>query len=565
MGGETDSPSPDAVRDALRRILDAPEFAASERNRSFLKHVVEETLEGRGPRIKAYTIATSVFGRDPSFDAQLDSIVRIEAGRLRRSLEHYYLTAGSRDLVRITLPRGRYVPGFGFAAPEEHPPSPPTGRAGDTQRCTILVAPFEEDGGPSPLPNFARGLTRQVITALTGFTDLWILGSESLPEQERGAPSDACLERLGVDFLLTGGVTLTQESFALEAMLLDARTRRYVWAEHFQRRFIPADILDLRDEVANNIASTLAQPYGIIFSNKARDMAGRAPTLLASYGGVLRFYQYHRTLDANLFPAILRDLEQVIRADPLYAEAFACLSLMYSDGHRLRYAVPDPATDPRQRAVALAHRAIELAPNSSRAHHALGQALWFSGDIAGALAALEAGRGLNPNDTELLAELGLRLANLGRWEEAVPLLERAFARNPAQPGTYRVALAQYHYVHGRYEEALVEARKINAPTVIYGHLLIAAAAAQLGRRPEAEEGLRRVLELDPRYGDRIVSDLLDRHIHEGTIRAVLEGLRKAGLTGREMEGRSLAQGGLAQGGAGGIGRAAPPGPVLVSQ
>ena len=48
------------------RILASPSFDASERNRSFLTYVVEEALAGRAERIKAYTIATAVFGRDES-------------------------------------------------------------------------------------------------------------------------------------------------------------------------------------------------------------------------------------------------------------------------------------------------------------------------------------------------------------------------------------------------------------------------------------------------------------------------------------------------------------------
>ena len=103
---------PDAIRAALERVLASADFDASERNRSFLRHVVEETLAGRAERIKAYNIATTVFGRDDRFDPQLDSIVRIEAGRLRRSLERYYLTSGRDDPVRIGIPKGSYVPTF---------------------------------------------------------------------------------------------------------------------------------------------------------------------------------------------------------------------------------------------------------------------------------------------------------------------------------------------------------------------------------------------------------------------------------------------------------------------
>src|SRR5689334_22089093 len=102
----------EAVRDALRRILDSPNFEVTERNRRFLSYVVEETLAGRANRIKGYTIAVDVFNRDRSFDAVSDPMIRIQASRLRRGLEHYYLTAGSDDPVRMTIPIGRYVPRF---------------------------------------------------------------------------------------------------------------------------------------------------------------------------------------------------------------------------------------------------------------------------------------------------------------------------------------------------------------------------------------------------------------------------------------------------------------------
>ena len=85
--GEEQTASASAVRAELHRILASPNFDASERSRNFLAYVVEEALAGRADRIKAYTIATAVFGRDEGFDPQLNSIVRIEAGRLRRWLE----------------------------------------------------------------------------------------------------------------------------------------------------------------------------------------------------------------------------------------------------------------------------------------------------------------------------------------------------------------------------------------------------------------------------------------------------------------------------------------------
>ena len=105
-------PNPEAIRAQLERILHSTEFRGSDKQRKFLSFVVEETLAGRALQLKGYTIAVVVYGRKENFDPQVDPIVRVEAGRLRRALEHYYLTAGENDPVRITIPKGSYVPAW---------------------------------------------------------------------------------------------------------------------------------------------------------------------------------------------------------------------------------------------------------------------------------------------------------------------------------------------------------------------------------------------------------------------------------------------------------------------
>jgi adenylate cyclase len=122
---DSEEMAPGLVRAQLEQVLASRAFDASRRNRAFLQFVVEEALAGRADRIKAYTIGTRVLQRDEAFDPQSDPIVRIEAGRLRRSLERYYLIAGQDDPVRIDLPKGSYVPSFRRqrSVREGHPPS----------------------------------------------------------------------------------------------------------------------------------------------------------------------------------------------------------------------------------------------------------------------------------------------------------------------------------------------------------------------------------------------------------------------------------------------------------
>ena len=211
----------------------------------------------------------------------------------------------------------------------------------------------------------------------------------------------------------------------MEALLIDARTGRHLWGESFERSLQVKEIVAVRDEVANCVVCTLAQPYGVIFSNVAKDTDETLPDNLSSYDLVIQFYQYWRSYDHTLFEPVRAGLEQAIIDDPHYSEAFACLSQMYSNAFRFGHEASRFATDPLERAAALARRAIELAPSASRGHHALGLARWFAGDVRGSFAALETSRALNPNDTDVVADLGWRYAMLAEWEKAVPLLEQS--------------------------------------------------------------------------------------------------------------------------------------------
>ena len=511
-------------REQLQRILNSTDFDASERNGRFLRYIVEETLSGRAHQIKAYAIATSVFDRGTDFDPQLDSIVRIEAGRLRRSLENYYLREGADDPIRISVPKGSYVPAFdpvtARTVTDEPRRGPPAFRA--RHAPVIFVAPFQEEGDPSDFPNFASGLTRQIIVGLTRFTELFVFG----PSTTFGSGFEPDGERipleLGADFILTGGASVSASHFRMEVLLINAGTGQCVWGDTYKRNLRPGEVLDLRDEVAEKVVRALAQPYGILFS-RARETDGPHPGNLSSYDWVVRFHLYWRTYDKDQFEAVRAGLEQVIDKDPGYAEAHACLSQLYTNAARFRYDVS--VSDPLHRAMGLARRSIDLAPASSCGYYALGLACWFSGDVDGSLDALKIGLELNPNDSEIMADLGLRHAMMTDWQEAVPLLEESYARNPAQPSTYRIGLGLYHYHHGRYAAALAEARKIDAPNVIYGHLLEAAAARRLGFQKDAEAAIDQVLAIDPDYFDHIEPDLESRNLHKDLIRAITDGLK----------------------------------------
>jgi len=116
-GGVTPAVTGDLATDAaaeLQRVLNSPDFPATSRNRRFLAYVVEKELAGATAEITAILVATRVFGRPAGFDPNKDPIVRIEAGKLRRDLETYYLKSGRSNPLRISMPKGGYRPEFTY-------------------------------------------------------------------------------------------------------------------------------------------------------------------------------------------------------------------------------------------------------------------------------------------------------------------------------------------------------------------------------------------------------------------------------------------------------------------
>lgn len=115
----------DSVEAALAKIDRSKPFRQSERMRRFLRFVVERALEDDAEALKEYTVGMEVFDRPADFDPRIDSIVRVEARRLRRKLNEYYETEGQSDVVRIGLQEGSYAPTIVTAEPPLALPAPP--------------------------------------------------------------------------------------------------------------------------------------------------------------------------------------------------------------------------------------------------------------------------------------------------------------------------------------------------------------------------------------------------------------------------------------------------------
>src|SRR5205807_1192715 len=150
---EDEQLSPADVHRALDNILASAMFRDSPQLATFLRFIVEASLDGDRDRVKGYTIGVEALGRPQSFDPQIDPIVRVEATRLRRTLERYYAGPGIDDTIMISLPRGGYAPRIGWrsaheaAEPAEKADTTPTLQPGNGMP-TLRVAPFVVMGTP---------------------------------------------------------------------------------------------------------------------------------------------------------------------------------------------------------------------------------------------------------------------------------------------------------------------------------------------------------------------------------------------------------------------------------
>lgn len=604
---------PEAVRAQLERIVGSPDFAVPERARKFLRYVVEEFLVGRAERIKAYNIAVDVFERTETFDSQSDPVVRIEAGRLRRALERYYLTAGRDDPIVISIPKGGYVPTFtgraistAVAAPpiadppaeepratetearspegpraedeaplpitEAHaakamtpppgarhgrisalvvaallvvaaivglgpwlvdrasePSAPPTARAVLPDGPSLLVVPFEELDGEPATRLYATGLTEELLTQLVRFKELTVLGRETARSIPAQADPAWIGRELGVRYLLTGNVRVAGGRVRVTSRLLDTRTATMLWTQVYENEARPEELFAVQQDIARQVVTAVAQPYGIIFRTDLQRSTGQQPKDLEAYACTLRFYTYRTELDREQHALVRACLERAVARFPGYATAWAMLAFLYLDEDRFGYnpAVGQPAA--LDRALTAARRAVELDPENARALQALMTVLFFRRDVAEALRVGGRAVAVNPNDTELLAEFGTRLAFAGEWERGAELLEEALARNPAHSGYYSGTLALVDYMRRDYDRAIAEIRRANLEKFSIYHGVAAAIYAQAGLRAEAQAAAARFTALFPDFLKNLDAELAKRNFRPEDRAHLIDGLRKAGL------------------------------------
>jgi len=524
------APPAEDVRAQLERILSHRDFEATDRTREFLRFVVEETLAGRAGRLKGYTIAIEVFGRPADFDANLDPIVRIQAGRLRRALEHYYLVAGGNDPLRIDVPKGQYVPTFASQQPgSDHgfdgrasTPSPVA-----SAQFTIAVVPFTHAAGDQELGAFCNGLVEELLSELNHYEDVMCIAYRDGGPAEGSSPRQESLSReVGTRFFLDGSVRRDPVGFKVSVHLTDGATGQQVWRDAYRVAPEAIGLIETQEEIADNVASAVAGEYGIVARLLSQEARDRPVAELSAYEALLRYHHYMLVMTPDAGAVALTGLRAVLEREPECGPAWAALANLHC--HAVVFDRPD-AEGALETAYLYARRAAALSPDSQLARTIMAYVYLLRGELDLFRAEAEVALSLNPNSPNYIGTIGYLYAIACDVDRGRALLDRAIARNPFHPQWFHHGLYCCHFCRGDYQRAYAEALKIGHPPGFWDPCLRAAALGKLGRRDEARAASGELLDVKPDIEHRI-RDLLPYTVRQASVADdFIDGLRAAGL------------------------------------
>lgn len=541
---EAASPSSKDVRRALERILASPDFSVPDRVADFLKYVVEETLQGREEKIKAFTVAVDVFGRDDAFDPQSDPVVRIEAARLRRALERYYLLAGQDDPIHIDIPKGSYVPAFRIrkkAIPAVQPDTPkrtvarkwvllaavvpvlllavfaiatlfwsdPPGAELNASPLgpRVLVLPFSNLGNNATSRLYAAAITDELIGALSQFKEIAIFGIQTA----RGVANqdiDVLRDKLRVDYLLEGSARTGLDEVRVSVRLIQTSSKAVIWSRTYEYKLTASALFEIPIETAEAVARAIAQPQGLVFSEVASKQ-NLPPDDLDAYLCSLSYYVYRDSPNAAAHRDLTDCLNSAVVRFPTYATAWALLAQIYIDEVRFGFN-PEPGAS--ELALKAARQAVDIDPGSARSLQALATVLFYVGRPDEALEYAAQAIAMNPNDSDMLGQIGQLFGLSGQKERGRELLEKALALNPGKTSFYQGSLAIICYMQKDYSCATYAIEHSDATQVNTYFGIAAVIYAQTGDIEKANAALEKFRQIAPSFIPNLWQELSARNI-----------------------------------------------------
>jgi TolB-like protein len=253
--------SENSVKEHLEKLLADPLFSLSDILKRFLGFIVKETLEGRSDQLKEYTIGVKVLHKPATFNPQMDAIVRIHACRLRRALNRYYESAGKSDCLRISVPKGNYIPFFY----ETHPTVQKEKKIGELPKSkkeilsdlmVAAVMPFNCFAKQDIITSLAEGLSSQLSTELAHLSNLSVIAYNPLRFlEDRPVYLRELILKAGAQYLFTGDLQWQINRVRVNIQMINAHTYEQSWSHLFEHSLTDANVFDIQDEIVKQVIS----------------------------------------------------------------------------------------------------------------------------------------------------------------------------------------------------------------------------------------------------------------------------------------------------------------------
>ena len=488
LASASETISEQAVHAELEKILASAIFGNSERLSRFLRFTVQRAMEGHADQLKEYSLGVSVFDKHHSFDPRMDSIVRVEAGRLRARLKQYYESEGESDRLVIDLPKGSYVPRFVMqkVVKEEATRS-------SYSLNSIAVLPFLDHSPNRDQEYFCDGMTEELINALTKLRGLHVAAWTSA-SQLRGNTQDvwSVAEQLKVGTVLAGSVRKAGSRLRITVQLIGTADGCYLWSEIYDREL--QDVFSIQEEISQAIVAKLKVQ---IADGQSKHLIRRYTNNFEAYNLYLKGrYHWNRRSERSLRRGI-EYFEEAIALDPGYAPAHSGLADSYS--LLGNYGVL-PAKKVKAKALSAAEKAVDIDPTLAEAHTALAHVrATYCWDWPGARSEYQTAISLNPAYATAHHWYAITyLAPLGLLDAALSQMEKAEELDPVSVSIKR-DIAVILYNSRQYQDAVEQSRAaISLDHGFHGaYWALGLAYEGLLRYEDAVEAFQKGLEFAP--------------------------------------------------------------------
>ena len=361
---------------------------------------------------------------------------------------------------------------------------------------SVAILPFEDADGGTGQAYFANGIAESIVTGLTRFHDLFVIGiKSSLALYEVTTDAQEIGRRLGVAHIVEGSVRRSGDHVRVTARLVEAATARHVWAEQYDRNL--NDVFAVQDEISDLVVRTLA---GRIEQATRLRTAEKPPGDMAAYDHLLQAREYSRGRTRQGELTARAHLDRALELDPNFAAAYACYAISYLHDYEGVWCRDRPST--LERAYEFARRAIALDDTDARTHHALAYAALYRDELGLAEAEIDRAIRLNRHDLPSICIRSWIVMYSGHPDEALSDVHDELRRNPMATDNILLKLGMAELTAALYREALETFSKMSSWDALR-LACVAACHARLGDQERAREHAARVRELAAReFGDR---------------------------------------------------------------